>query len=62
MSVRSIRPLPERMIRAADVGRRKLPAAFALLDAELELHALPEARAPRLVEAVEQKEKEDVAA
>jgi len=48
------------MIRAADVRRRKLPAAFARLEAELELHALPRARAPRLADAAEHREKEDV--
>ena len=60
MCAYSIQRLPERMIRAADVRRRKLPAAFARLEAELELHALPRARAPRLADAAEHREKEDV--
>ena len=62
MCAYSLRRLPERMIRAADAERQKLPAAFALLDAELELHALPETRAPGLVDTDEHKQKEDVAA
>lgn len=58
----SIRRLPECMIGAAEVERRTLPAAFALLDAELELHALPDTRASRLADVAEHSEKENAAA
>jgi hypothetical protein len=63
--VHTARKLPERVTRAADrTGHkeRSLPTAFAVLEAELALHALPQTSAPPLVEITQEQETAEAAA
>jgi hypothetical protein len=63
--VYTARELPEHVTRAADQSgtkERSLPSAFAVLEAELALHALPQASAPRLAEVPQEQETVEVAA
>ena len=56
MSAYSLRKLTGRLTDRELEDERSIPTAFVQLDRELALHALPVARAPRLVEDVTERQ------